>query len=771
MTEEQVKLTVGSLLHDIGKIVYRSGDGRNHSLAGYEYLKDEAGVRDSEILDCVRYHHGVYLRGAEIPADSSAYLVYYADNIAAAADRRKNADAEERFDKERPLSSIFNILNGNRGKSCYSRQILDGGSGINYPSDDPVRMDQEFYRKVTQNITENLKGITYTREYVNSLLSILEANLTYVPSSTPKIEPADISLYDHLKLTAAAAQCLQEYLNEKGICDYRDKLLNKAADSYNEKMFLLYSMDISGIQNFIYTISSEGALRLLRARSFYLEIMMEHIIDELLDCLSLSRANLIYSGGGHCYLLLPNTESAVKTAEKMERNTNQWLLDTFGDRLYVAGGYVPCSANDLKNEPEGSYAGLYRVISRKISDKKMHRYTAAQILELNRRSREGERECSVCRQTGPIDQEGRCPVCAALYEMSKSILYQDFFIVMRGKRKGALPLPGDKYLCAAEKAQLPELMKADAYVRCYSKNTLYTGGHVSTKLWVGDYTTGDSFEQFAQKAEGIGRIGVLRADVDNLGQTIVYGFRQANGSDRYASLSRTAALSRQLSLFFKCYINQILRQRDAGYFPGTGERNVTIVYSGGDDVFLVGAWNDVIESFMDLRKAFRRFTQNTLSISGGIGLYDDGYPVNIMARETEELENSAKNVEGKDAVTLFDPESAYRWDDFIHSVMEEKFRTIQKYFEASADRGKAFLYHLLELLGNQEIPINKARYVYLLSRMEPEKDSPSEQQEAYRIFSGAMYRWAENGEDRRALVTAIYLYVYLTREKGEENEA
>ncbi len=39
------------------------------------------------------------------------------------------------------------------------------------------------------------------------------------------------------------------------------------------------------------------------------------------------------------------------------------------------------------------------------------------------------------------------------------------------------------------------------------------------KLWVGDYTTGDTFEKFAQKAEGIKRIGVLRADVDNLGQT------------------------------------------------------------------------------------------------------------------------------------------------------------------------------------------------------------------------------------------------------------
>ena len=60
-------------------------------------------------------------------------------------------------------------------------------------------------------------------------------------------------------------------------------------------------MDISGIQDFIYTINNKGALKGLRARSFYLEIMMEHLIDELLEKVELSRANLIYSGGGHAY--------------------------------------------------------------------------------------------------------------------------------------------------------------------------------------------------------------------------------------------------------------------------------------------------------------------------------------------------------------------------------------------------------------------------------------------------------------------------------------
>lgn len=90
--------------------------------------------------------------------------------------------------------------------------------------------------------------------------------------------------------------------------NYKQSLFINAEKSYDEEMFLLYSMDISGIQSFIYTIGEKGALKGLRARSFYLEIMMEHIVDELLEKLSLSRANLIYTGGGHCYLLLANTD-------------------------------------------------------------------------------------------------------------------------------------------------------------------------------------------------------------------------------------------------------------------------------------------------------------------------------------------------------------------------------------------------------------------------------------------------------------------------------
>lgn len=121
MTEEKVKLITGSLLHDIGKVIYRQGtDRRNHSTAGGDYLKDEVGITDRVVLDCVKYHHAAMLKGAALDDNSLAYIVYLADNIAAFADRRKKAESDEKgFELAVPLQSIFNILNGNHEEFYY----------------------------------------------------------------------------------------------------------------------------------------------------------------------------------------------------------------------------------------------------------------------------------------------------------------------------------------------------------------------------------------------------------------------------------------------------------------------------------------------------------------------------------------------------------------------------------------------------------------------------------------------------------------------------
>lgn len=788
MDDKQIRLVIGSLLHDIGKVAYRSGDGRNHSKSGYEFLKEHEQAFDRDILDCVRYHHGVHLKSAGISEQSIAYLTYFADNVASAADRRQAMEAEDGFDKTVPLASIFNLLNDHAGQAHYAHHVLDPRGEIPYPTTEPVTMDESFYAGVLDRIQDNLKGLSVTPEYVNSLLSVLEANLSYIPSSTSKRELADISLYDHVKLTAAIAECLYQYCAEKNINDYREAFFSPASDKmWEERAFMLYSMDVSGIQNFIYTISSAGALKGLRARSFYLEILMEHIIDEVLTKLHLSRCCLLYAGGGHCYLLLPNTREAKEVIAAHRRETNLWFMRNFDISLYVAGGGAACSAHELMNQPEGSYREIFHSISREISGEKSHRYGAADILSLNHGSKGGKRECVICRRSDEnLDEDGRCRICSALHYFSAEILQRPYFIVTTERTENALPLPGEKYLTAGTKERLLYLMEQDTYVRSYTKNQLYTGKQVSTRLWVGDYQTGDTFAQLADQAQGIERIAVLRGDVDNLGSTFVNGFHRQKEGGRYETLSRTAALSRHLSLFFKLYINRILQEGEAEQLSKNKARKACIVYAGGDDVFLVGAWNDVMDAALDLRNAFERYTQGTLTISCGIGLYPSQYPINRMALETAVLEDYSKKLPGKDGITLFEKQGRFPWDIYEKKVLQEKFQCLSGYMTATRERGKAFLYHLLELLREAQNTndtgrdgenaggrFNRARFVYFLSRMEPQdRDSAqgAEEQKLYRDFANKMYEWSMDPEDRRQLISSIYLYVYLTREK-EETEA
>jgi len=773
MQEQSYAVTVGGLLHDVGKILYRSGDGRSHPESGYDFLKNEAGITDEEILRQVRYHHSKALRSACIPRDSLAYITYIADNIASAADRRDSEQTEGGFSRETPLESIFNLLNGNRGNLKYRPRLLDEREEINYPTDDAVQYTEAFHNKLKNRLLNTLLALEPTDAYVNSLLTALEAVMSYVPSSTNKKEVADISLYDHSKLTAAVGNCILLYLQERNVSDFRSALYVHAQEFYSQKAFLLYSIDISGIQDFIYTIADDGALKSLRARSFYLELLMEHLVDTILDRAGVSRANCLYCGGGHAYLLLANTAATRQAVDCFERETNEWFLHTFGTELYLAGGYTECSTDNLKNEPAGSYKQLFKNIALEISRRKLCRYTPAQILALNRRAaREDMRECSVCRRTDRLTEENICSVCEGIKNFSARIQEDKFFVVTRTPgQECLLPLPGDCFLTSErDEEQLRGRIIADGgYVRSYCKNSTYTGKEFATRLWVGDYRNGDSFEELAQSSGGIPRLAVLRADVDNLGKAFVSGFESESFGQRYVTLSRTATFSRSLSLFFKLHINQLLTRgkyslRENAAEQETLARRATVVYSGGDDVFIIGAWDDIIGFAVDLHNALEKYSEGTLSISAGIGLYPEKYPVAGMARQTGELEERSKAQPDKNAVTLFDENGTYRWNDFIHSVLEEKFVVIRDFFNTMEQYGKSFLYQLLDLMRNRGEKINLARYAYLLARMEPPPSADDATKGKYREFSRRMYGWMRDREQCRQAITAVYIYVYTIRE-------
>jgi CRISPR-associated protein Csm1 len=808
------KVILSALLHDVGKLIQRTQtqEGGTHYRCGCDFIKNY--TNDKDILNSVLLHHKSQIENAKIEANSISYIIYISDNISAGADRRESeAEGVNHFNRSMPLSSIFNLLNNNNGNLTYR---LTDIQKMNMP-----RINENVtcsdYNSLLARFKDGMHGIEFTTDYINSLMELIEATFSYIPSSTNTGQVSDISLYDHSKTTAAIASCIYEYLYSYNKNDYKSILFFNEKEFYNEKAFLMFSFDFSGIQKFIYTISSENALKMLRARSFYLEMLVEHLVDRLLEKCGLSRANLIYSGGGHCYILLPNTSKTKEVIYNFSFTVNKWLLGRFGDLLYVATGSTECSANDLMNigstDTSSSYKDIFYRLSRSLASSKLKRYSADDIRSINNMS-SGEmiRECRVCGEVRKLDPNQKmCDFCSKLIRISSELVKEKRVLyVTQEKTEGAinldLPLLNGEtaYLNCAGYQDIINIQKEYKHLilSTYGINELYTGINYYSKLWMGSFfSRGDdgkmlTFEELAKCSHGIRKIGVLRADVDFLGKAFIEGFERKDSRDRYkyVSLSRYSTLSRYLSLFFKKHINEILSSdfKESRFYltkektqKGNRDKKVTIVYSGGDDLFIVGAWNEVLEAAVDIRSVFQKYTGSTLTFSAGFGIFDKSFPVSRMAEITAMLESRAKcNDEKKDSISLFGEQitpcengsirfdHTYKWDVFINNVIGEKLRAIQDYFETikilESAIGNAFLYRLMNFIVGAENKINIARCAYLLGRLTPNEKASEVEKRAYSIFSQNIYRWILNEADRKQLLTAINIYIYLNRNKEED---
>jgi CRISPR-associated protein Csm1 len=654
-------------------------------------------------------------------------IVEFADQIASGSDSPAKAP-DWQVGSELKLHKIFNCLN----KHADNNTVEHG--------------DIAMLASRLQSGLAALPGETC--EGIDVLLSLLEETTSVLPASEAL---SDVSVFDLAKTRAAIAVALLDWQAANG----------NALPSAGDPAFLLYSCDMSGIQKFIYNISGGGALKQLRARSFYLEMMLEHIVDELLGRLDLSRANLLYTGGGHAYMLLPNTPTATEAIAQLREELGAWFLANFKTDLYLASAAVECSADDLSNSgtDRQRYRNLYRSLSQRLSADKASRYDAATLAALNFDSPVGadhSRECIECHRSDTNITDGRCEFCDSLGKVSASLIRKDVFVVTTTPpdSRPSLPMPFGGWLQACSLDEY--LTNTPVATRTYVKNSFPAGLEFATHIWMGDYTVdmGDAgIAAYASNGatlngdKGMSRLGVLRADVDNLGAVFTNGL-----PDDKASISRTSALSHALSNFFKHEVNEILI---------AGGYQAQIIYSGGDDLFIIGNWSDVIYAAIDIRSALDEFTGNgSLTISVGVGMFDDKYPIANMAAETGELEDAAKrypadaNQPTKNAISLWSSAAVFSWGEFINSV-QPKLAEVHSAFDSN-DKGKAFIYRLIRLLRNTGDAISAPRLAYLLARSFENDDATSHR----------FYDWAQDADERRFLITALEWYVYNIRERG-----
>lgn len=761
MDDKMNSLFYGSVLHDIGKIVQRSTSERiTHSRIGVNYLKKFTDNID--ILHQVNYHHVKEINGAKLENDDLAFITYIADNIADGIDGMEiEEDIKQQWNSKTNLEDIFNRFGEHPTRRYIVPSMLSENASKSFPIKDKVEFNDSEYTEIVSRITNTLSDISFTPDYQQSVLNLVEATASFIPSSTNIQETVDVSLYDHMRLTAGIACAIYLYLEEKQEYNYKDTLYDDSQNFYRQDAFKLVSFDISGIQKFLYTITTSGAHKQLRSRSFYLDMISETIVDSLLSKLDLSRANVIYIGGGRAYFILPNTKHADKAIQEVEKEFNQFFIDKFNVQLYVSFGSSIFTANDLMDKKDNNgktYNRIFREVSHQISKHKLSRYDVNTIKQLNMGGKKVGRECIICHSVDSlIEGENKCRLCFSLENFSGDLQKEKYFVV--DEEVSGLQIGPNMYI---HKVSEEDIRSGKINGKIYTKNEFVTGADQSIRLMMGDYSYlhNNEFSKYSDREwtkigsvsspVGIKRIAALRCDVDDLGYGFIGGFKEQN-SGKYNTFSRIATFSRRMSIFFKTYINSFAK-----------DKRLTIIYSGGDDVFVLGAWDEVIEFAVDLRQKFIAWTDGKLTLSAGIGMFDSKTPINVIARETGMLEDAAKDND-KNSIALFDTKYTFNFDYFIDNIYNSKLSYIKKFFENQSEQGKTFIYRLLYLINNRDIKdkISFARIAYTLAKAE--ENMSDNQLEDFKVFKSKMLDWFEDEKEILSTELALMLYIYQIR--------
>jgi CRISPR-associated protein Csm1 len=501
--------------------------------------------------------------------------------------------------------------------------------------------------------------------YLENLLLLLQRYTWCVPAAGYRLLP-DVSMYDHGRITAALSACLLE-----------QDTTTLAALSKNprqeQEVALLVGGDLSGVQNFIYTITARGATSALRGRSCYLQL---------------------YQGGGNFYLLARPSDKTRLVA--IQQQVSRILLAHHRGELYLALGYEALQADDFF---DGHIAQQWDRLTQNQRQAKQRRFAELGaelelVFALQGTGGAEHGECSVCGREHPDITEDaetgtrKCAPCRDFEALGKDLRAAEFLWLQEvtpatvpenpltltpggwqevlpafGLRAGLarrvrdLPAGGDKpqVLLALTDAAVGDLGPGSHTVvgRRFLVNVTPTLTRadiaaVQEKLTETLYPdTVKPFSVLELQARGVQRLGVLRMDVDNLGLLFGEGFGQQ------ATLSRIAALSFAVNLFFEGWVAQLAEHINTRSAAERGDVLYSI-YSGGDDLFFVGAWDAVVELAREIRVALTRFAADHPGIhaSAGIALVGGKYPLYQAAADAGDAEHAAKGYPGKDAVTF-----------------------------------------------------------------------------------------------------------------------
>jgi CRISPR-associated protein Csm1 len=184
-----------------------------------------------------------------------------------------------------------------------------------------------------------------------------------------------------------------------------------------------------------------------------------------------------------------------------------------------------------------------------------------------------------------------------------------------------------------------------------------------------------TFEQLASRSHGRPYLGYLRIDADRIGAA----FERLENNPL-----RIWGLSRLLDAGFSAGVDELLSDR----FP-----NVYPVYGGGDDLFVIGPWQDVLAFASAFRQKFRALTGDQLTFSAGMALAKRKQHILTKSDEAQDALNEHAKKE-RDSIHALG--ATMRWSEFDKALdIGQKLAG----FHARGQIRSAILQNILDLHG------------------------------------------------------------------------
>lgn len=561
-----------------------------------------------------------------------------------------------------------------------------------FPAKETYTLEEigEKYKNIYNDLITDLVCVLDNAKKDNSILmtsaaldSVFFKYLSNIPAFYTG-DNDDISLYEYAKVVAAFSTVL-----------YMQK------DSSNDS-FALIRGDFFSIQSFIFNkdSASKNPANSLRGKSFYVSLMSDIASLSVLEKLNLPYFNLMMNAAGQFVILSDYNDDINHNLLTLKNDIEAWLYNKYYASVSMGLSVLPCSIDDFNTE------NFNLLLLQLLEEKEKSKATRFNLTEdkpyvfadYYKNFTENSGKCEYCGiMPKKSNKFSACDNCMTYLQYGQNLRTCKYLYIMKNENGEIF----NKYSISFD-----ENNKADAFIRMHIDmqdkvdNNYNYQDVIHYRSYVAlDNDTIRSFADIAkygQEEGGANILAVLKADVDNLGLLFACGLSEKdnNGNIKRGRLtfSRTNMLSRLIHNFFSYHLYVMMQEK---------KLNIYTVFAGGDDLFLVGRYDAVIETAKLLYEEFNRFTNNNkeITISCGIGFYNEGTPVWFMADDAEVRLERAKHYRPKgQEESIIKGNISLLYGEYKYGTFIEEYRIFQekiKYFDKYINISKGILYKLM----------------------------------------------------------------------------